>query len=167
MADQPELWGFKRTARIVVPATLAIGLVAFLMFSRGEQLKVSKARGGECIIAPTSTVVNVLQKRDCDDPHNAEIVAAFEYPANPAEGEPTPEETCTLLPPDLPPDELAIAQRVLAILDDAGYPNMIVTNNADSTKKRDYVCLVTFPTRTGSFGDDIIAQATGTALPGG
>jgi hypothetical protein len=167
MADQPELWGFKRTARVVVPATLAVGLVAFLMFSRGEQLKVSNAKGGECIVAPTETVVNVVQQRDCDDAHDAEIVGTVDQPANVGADQPSPEENCTRLPEGLTPAELTYYQEVMERLIADGYPSMIVRNNPDPAKRHEYLCLITFPSRTGSYVQEVLeAVAAEVPAPG-
>jgi len=53
-------------------------------------------------------------------------------------------------------------QQALEILVGQGYPNMIVSNNADPTKKRDYVCLVTFPERKGSYGTELLTSLQST-----
>lgn len=162
MADESEPWGLKKTAQVVIPISIVVFLAVYAFLPHDQAMKVSKAKGGECIMLPTANVVKNVKKVDCDRPHDGEIVAAFEYPGIVAAGQPTPEENCKRIPDGLTPEETALYQRVMAILEEAGYPDPLITNNVDSTRNRDYICVVSMPERTGAYLAEVLAAAQGT-----
>jgi hypothetical protein len=147
-----ELWGFKKTAMVVVPLSLVAALIVFAYLPRDEKLKVSAAKGGECIQMPESTVTKLLRKRDCDQTHTGEIFAAFDnYPAQPAPDQPTPEENCLRLPEKLTPDEATLYQKALDRLLLSGHELVVIANN-EPGYERDVACVIAFAEpRVGSY----------------
>ena len=139
-------------------------LIWVALLPHDEAAKLSSLRGGECLVltVPTvNTVINTVHKRDCSQPHNAEVYAEFSYPATPANGQPTPEENCKL-PPDITPVVVANTQRILVALSQAGNTLVLLSNNPDTTQKREYACVVEFADRTGSFLTAAATAATAT-----
>ena len=159
MPDRSPIWGTRKTLKYVVPASVLAFLVVMAFLPHDSALKVSKAKGGECIVLPTSSVVNMLQKRDCDQPHTGEVYAAFRYPGVPAADQPAPEENCQRVPDGLTADQAAYYQRVLDVLAASGNQQILVTNNADTTQDREYACIIGIPEQKGQYLDVVAAQA--------
>ena len=160
-SDESAPWGVLKTAKVVIPLSILVVLVLFAFQTHDTALKVSKAKGGECIVLPTESVTNVLQNRDCERPHTGEVYVAFEYPAIPAPGEPTPEENCRELPLDLTAEQAAQYQRFLDIIARPELDKILVSNNEDETMKRDYACIIGFPERTGSYLREAMQTSNG------
>jgi len=159
-SEHSEPWGVLKTAKVVIPLSILVVLVLFAFQAHDTALKVSKAKGGECLVLPTATVSKVLQKRECDRPHTGEVYGTFKYPGEVPPGAPTPEENCQRLPDDLTPQQAALAQRMLDEIAAPGNTFVLVTNNADSTKDRHYACIVGFPERTGSYLAEVASAAS-------
>ena len=163
-SDEPQLWGVRKTLAVTIPLALVGYLVWFAYFaSQDTKLKVSKAKGGECIVLDeplpqSGSFESVLRKRDCDSKHNAEIYARFDYPGNPGADQPTPEENCRRTPDGATTDEAAFYERLLSTLDESGHTLLLLTNNPDPAKKREYVCIVAFPERPGSYLGELVNQ---------
>lgn len=161
--DEPQLWGVRKTLAVTLPVALVGWLIWFTYFaSQDTKLKVSKAKGGECVVLeeplPASgSVKSVVRKRDCDSTHNAEIYARFDYPGNPGADQPTPEENCRRTPEGATTDQAAFYDRFIGALDDSGHTLLLITNNGDPAQKREYICLVAFPERPGSYLGELAA----------
>jgi len=159
MEDLSQPWGLKRTLKYAVPLMLVGAFVVYAYLPHDAKLKVSAAKGGECIVVPDSPVTRTLRTRDCDRNHDGEIYAAFRnYPGDPGPGEPTPQENCLRMPEGLTPEETVLYERAIDLIVGSGHPLIVITNNEDQTAQRDYVCVVTFPERTGSFLEEVAAQ---------
>jgi hypothetical protein len=165
---EPDLsapWGLRRTV-VVVAAVTMVGLLVALAFMRtDEATRVSKLKGGECLVTPQATYVKVVRTRPCTEPHTAEVYARFGYPGITVPGSLTPAENCRRAPDGMTPDQAAIVERVLAATEPQGsIGQLVITNNENPERDRDYACLVTFPERTGSYLSEAVAPVT-TTIP--
>ena len=164
-AGEPELWGVRRTMAVAIPLTVLGFLVAITYFaSQDTRLKLSKAKGGECIVLPSpypaeGSALHEMHQRDCDKNHNAEIYAVFKYPGTPAAGSPTPTQNCREAPAGLGESDAARFRRFMTGLVSHGGSLLELTDNADATADRHYACIVTFPDRHGRFLDVVSAAA--------
>ncbi len=171
--NQPQLWGVRKTLAVTVPLAVVGWLVWFAYFaSQDTKLKISKAKGGECIVLTeplpqSGSVHSTLRKRDCDSTHNAEVYARFDYPGNPGADQPTPEENCRRTPDGATTDQAAFYDRFLDALDESGNTLLLLTNNGDPAKKREYVCIVAFPERPGSYLVELASQLSPPTTTGG
>lgn len=159
MAEPPPLWGIKKTLKFTVPLVIVGGLIVLTYLPKDEAVKVSKLKGGECIMLPETSVVRNVQKRDCDRLHEGEVYAAFPYPGSTIAGEPSPEENCSRVPDGLTEEEAAYYQRVVDLLDSSGKDQLLLTNNADSAKNREYACVLATPDQKGRLLDQIALAA--------
>ncbi len=161
--EGPPLWGVRKTIAVMLPMALVGWLVWFTYFaSQDTKMKLSKAKGGECIVLKeplpeSGSVQSLLRKRECSKTHNAEIYARFEYPGSPGADQPTPEENCRRTPDGATAEQDAFYQRLLGALDDSDSTLLLLTNNPSAAEDREYVCVVAFPERSGSYLGDLAA----------
>ena len=159
MAEPPQLWGFKKTLKFTVPLVAVGALVVYAYIPHDKMVKVSKLKGGECIMLPDKNVVRNLQQRECDKTHTGEVYAAFNYPGSTIAGEPSPSENCSRLPDGATEEEAAFYERVLGEMADTGKEQELLSNNEDETVDRSYACVLSTPDQKGRLLDQIALAA--------
>ena len=157
-SSPPELWGLRRTLMVAVPLTVLGLLIVYAYLPHDTSVKLSKVKGGECIVLPDTSVVRNLQKRECSKEHDGEIYAKFSYPGSTVPGQPSPEENCALTE-GFSPDEAAYWSKVIDLLQNSGKELLLLSNNADQTQDRDYACVIKVPGQTSRYLDQVSAAA--------
>ena len=155
----PELWGLRRTLMVAVPLTVLGLLIVYAYLPHDTSVKLSKVKGGECIVLPQTSVVRNLQKRECSKEHDGEVYAGFKYPGSTIAGEPSPQENCLRAPDGLSPDQEAYYAKVIDLLQNSGKELLLLSNNVDETQDRDYACVIRVPGQTSRYLDQVSAAA--------